>query len=66
MKIIIKNESNFVWTCENVKKVTIYNQNNEEENNMVVIEGWFEDVPNGYFVQSFDVNNFDRITLEEE
>lgn len=67
MKIIVKNGSDFVWTRENVKKATIYNQDNEgEENTRVVIDGFVEDVPNGYFIQSFGIGDFDRICLEEK
>lgn len=64
MTITVKKGDEPVWMQDGVKHATIYSKS--EEDSAVVIEGWFEDVPNGYFVQSFDVNNFDRITLEEE
>lgn len=65
MKVTIKNNEEAIWTYENIKRATIYNQQDDSENKMLVIDGFVENVPNGYFVQSFPIGDFDRICLEE-
>lgn len=65
MKLIIKNNEESIWTCEGIKSATIYNQQDDSENKMLVIDGFVENVPDGYFVQSFPIGDFNRICLEE-
>lgn len=65
MKIFVRNEEEVIWESENIKSVTIYNQNDEAENKIVVIDGFMSTVPDGYFVKSFNIGDFDRIYLKE-
>ena len=64
MKIVVKRGNEPIWAEEKVKHVTIYNPSDEEDSKSVVIEGFFGAVPNGYFVQSFSVDLFDKICFE--
>ncbi len=65
MTITIKKGDEPVWGQWGIKSATIYNQA-EEETKMVVIDGFTDKVPDGYFVQSFNFEDFDKIVLEEK
>ncbi len=65
MKIIVKQNEAAILIEENVKRATIFN--NVEENNSIAIEGFYSDgTPGSYFIHSFDINNFDKIALEDD
>ena len=65
MTITVKKGDEPVWGQVDIKSATIYNQQDDSENEMLVIDGFVENVPDGYFVQSFPIGDFDRICLED-
>lgn len=80
MKIVIKNCDEIVWEKSDIKAATLYYQEELGYNqegyvgqsdekmsgiNSVVIDGFADDVPKGYFVKSFNVGDFDKILLKD-
>lgn len=80
MKISIKNGGEIVWEKSDIKSATLYyqeelgysqegyvEQSDEKMSgiNSVVIDGFVDNVPKGYFVKSFNVEDFDKILLED-
>lgn len=65
MTITVKKGDEPVWGQGDIKSATIYNQQDNPENKILVIDGFVENVPDGYFVQSFPIGDFDRICLED-
>lgn len=80
MKIFIKNGDEIIWEKSDIKSATLYyqkelgysqevyvGQSDEKMSGIssVVIDGFADNVPKGYFVKSFNVGDFDKILLED-
>lgn len=67
MNIKVLRDREEIWSKNGTKRITIYNSTNDTNiDKFTVITGFMKDVPDGYFIESFNFDDIDEIRISED